>query len=785
MPQRLDAARQRQVEAPPQTPVAQAILTETPHLAAIPARDGGFAPVEQPEQFRVIFQPAGRQGLIAAGTSLLDAARLLGVEIESICGGRQTCAKCQVRVEEGVFARHGIESSNQHVTGEGEREAAYRADKGLLPGCRMSCDARVLGDVLVTVPEESRAHKQVVRKAATARAVELDPTVRLCYVELPPASLEDERSDWARLADELAARFAVPRPSLRIDPAILPSLQPALRQGRARLSDGQIVHGVTATLWRDREVLRVQPGYHERAYGVAVDVGTTTIAAHLAELRTGEVLATESCMNPQISYGEDLLSRVSYVMEHDDGLATLHRALIAALNGLIEDATAAAGLSSDDVSDLVVVGNTIMHHIFLGIDPRELGGAPFAPAIKEAVAVKARDLGLAAGRGATVYVPPVEAGYVGADNVAAIIAEEPQRRDEITLLIDVGTNGEIVLGNRQRLFSASSPTGPAFEGAQVRHGMRAAPGAIERVRIDPTTLAVQYRVIGREGWVESEVAGGRWQVADEEGLSAKEARDLRQRRRAEEQATVKAAGICGSGIIEAIAELFKAGVLDSSGRFVAESPTPRLGWDGAKGYFVLAWPHETSTGREIVVHADDIRAIQLAKAALYAGAKLLMRHAAAAGLAQIDRIVLAGAFGSYIDPEHAMVLGLIPDCDLAHVTAVGNAAGDGALLMLLNRAKRLEAEAVAGQVLHIQTATDPHFQDEFVGAIAIPHASDPFPHLAPLLAAAEAMRIIRPATAVDGNGPDGAQRAQRRSERQARRGQKELKQRTSHEQNRF
>lgn len=231
---------------------------------------------------------------------------------------------------------------------------------------------------------------------------------------------------------------------------------------------------------------------------------------------------------------------------------------------------------------------------------------------------------------------------------------------------------------------------------------------------------------------------------------------------------VKAAGICGSGIIEAIAELFKAGVLDASGRFVADAPTPRLGWDGAKGYFVLAWPHETSTGRELVVHADDVRAIQLAKAALYAGAKLLMRHY---GLTEVDRIVLAGAFGSYIDPEHAMVLGLIPDCDLDHVVAVGNAAGDGALLMLLSRAKRLEAEQVAGQVAHIQTATDPYFQDEFVGAIAIPHASDAFPHLEPLLAAAQAVRIIQPAAA-HGNGANGASRTQRRVQRQERRSQR-------------
>ena len=424
----------------------------------------------------------------------------------SICGGRQTCSKCQVRVEEGYFARYSVELAADHVSGEAEREKSYRLEKGLLPGCRMSCAALVQGDVLVTVPEESQAHKQVVRKAATERAIRINPAARLCYVELPPASMEDERSDWARLADELAARFGLERGRLRIDFAILPTLQPALQAGRTRLADGHLVHGVTVTVWQDQEVLRVQPGYQEQAYGVAVDVGTTTVVAHLSELRTGRLLATESCMNPQISYGEDLMSRVSYVMEHANGLAMLHNAVIQALNALIEEATAEAGLTPEDVVDMVVVGNTIMHHIFLGIDPRELGGAPFAPAIKEPVDMKARDLGLKVNRGAFVHMPPVEAGYVGADNVAAIIAEEPHRRDAITLLIDVGTNGEIVLGNRHKLLSASSPTGPAFEGAQVRHGMRAAPGAIERVRIDPATLAVRFKVIGREEWVDSEVS---------------------------------------------------------------------------------------------------------------------------------------------------------------------------------------------------------------------------------------------------------------------------------------
>ena len=545
-------------------------MSSTPPTAAIEQRNGR-SQAERPLH-RVLFQPAGRQGDVAEGTSLLDAARSLGVEIESICGGKQTCGKCQVRVESGHFSRLDLTSAASHVSPETEREARYRVEKGLIPGCRQSCAALVLGDVLVTVPKESRTHKQVVRKAASQRTFEINPAMRLCYVELPPASMEDERSDWARLADELALRFNLDRSRLAIDPMILPALQPALQAGRTRTPEGEQIHAVTATVWKDWKVVRVQPAYHDELYGVAVDIGTTTIAAHLAELRTGRILATASQMNPQISYGEDLMSRVSFVMEHADGLSTLHNAVIGALNGLVEEACDQAGLTAADVVELVVVGNTIMHHIFLGIDPVELGGAPFATATKEPLDIQARDLGLTVARGALVHIPPVEAGYVGADNVAVIMAEEPHRRNDITLLIDVGTNGELVLGNQQRLLSASSPTGPAFEGAQIRDGMRAAPGAIERVRIDPATLEVRYRIIGRDVWQQSQAsdeqpANGHRPVENGNALSPKEARELRQQRRAQEQASIKAAGICGSGIIEAIAELFMAGLVDGSGRF--------------------------------------------------------------------------------------------------------------------------------------------------------------------------------------------------------------------------
>jgi uncharacterized 2Fe-2S/4Fe-4S cluster protein (DUF4445 family) len=361
---------------------------------------------------------------------------------------------------------------------------------------------------------------------------------------------------------------------------------------------------------------------------------------------------------------------------------------------------------------MVAVGNTTMIHLFLGVDPRELGGAPFALARREAMDVKARDLGLKLHPGANVHVLPAEAGHVGADNVGVLIAEEPYRQPEIELIVDVGTNAEIVLGNDQWLLSASSPTGPAFEGAQISSGMRAAPGAIERVRIDKATGKANFRVIGETRWSDE------W--------------DFTESTAAYEQPAHLASGICGSGIIEVIAELYLAGILLPDGRFNPNHTTDRLSWDGRRGKYLLAMPEQTVSGQPIYVTQDDVRNIQLAKAALYAGCKLLMNRA---GIERVDRIVLAGAFGSYIDPLYALVLGLIPDCDPQKVVAVGNAAGDGARIALLNRQKRAEAQVIAFQARYIETAVAPDFQDEFVGAIHIPHATDPFPHLDGILPA--------------------------------------------------
>ncbi|HRW11114.1 MAG TPA: ASKHA domain-containing protein [Caldilineaceae bacterium] len=707
-----------------------------------------------PVDCTVVFQPNGRRGTVPKGTTVLEAARQLGVEIESICGGHQTCGKCKVLVEEGAFPKFGLHSLPEHLSAPGEREQRYAARYNFPPATRLSCACHLVDDVVIRVPEESQLRKQVVRKAAGVdRTITVDAPMRLYYVELPTPDLKDHRGDWERLRAELAALHGLI--DLRIDLPALRACQPALAAA-GRAVTVTVLHNTLPLLEAHTvavaetnpilpvpitelggEVIRIQPGFHDALYGIAVDVGTTTVAGHLCHLRSGEILATASRMNPQVPFGEDLMSRVSYAMMNADGVERMHRAIIDGLNELVEElcrcATTGDGpLTPTDIVEMVLVGNTTMHHLLLGIDPRELGGAPFSLATHGALDIKARDLGLQIAPGANIHIPPCEAGHVGADNVGVLVAEAPYRQDEQWLILDIGTNGEILLGNRAQMLSASSPTGPAFEGAQIHHGMRAAAGAIERVRIDPATLSVRYRIIGNEGWIESDMlAQEKTSPAPGNGAAAR-----RTKREELLNPVLRAAGICGSGIIEAVAELFKAGLIASNGRFV-EVAHPRLrsglGEGGGKAEFIVAWPHETNNGQAIVVHSDDIRAIQLAKAALYAGAKLLLKRF---GLSEVDRIVLAGGFGSYIDPLHAMILGLIPDCDLAKVQAVGNAAGDGARMILLDRTKRVEAQWAARWVHYVETAVEPTFQEEFVAAIDLPHASDPFPHLDALLAQA-------------------------------------------------
>ncbi len=625
------------------------------------------------KKFEVIFQPSGRRDKVLEGRTILEASRELGVEMESICGGVKTCGKCKVKLEEGLLSPFT------------EEEKEFIDDFEKAQGYRLGCSAEIRGDVRIFIPEESRAGRQVVRKAATERPIELRPAISFYFVELSSPTFHDPLGDFDRLKKALSERYSLS--PLDIDYHALLNLPGSLRQGKWK---------VTVVTWMEREIIDIRPGRVDEAFGLAVDVGTTTVAGYLCSLQSGRVVATQSMMNPQITYGEDVMSRITYVMAHpEEGLERMHRSVIEGVNRLIETITEEAGIFPEDILEMTVVGNTTMHHLFLKINPEHVGVAPFPPAIHRSMYVKARDLGLKIHRSANVYILPIEAGFVGADNVSVLIAEEPYLKDEMVLIIDIGTNGELVIGNKNVLISSSCATGPALEGAHIKFGMRAAPGAIERIRIDPETLDVNFKVIGQEEW--------------HSDLKIKTAK-----------------GICGSGIIDGVAELYRAGIIDKSGRFRKEFSSTRLRISDEKPGFVIAWKEETSIGKDITITQHDVRNVQLAKGALYTGAKLMMKRL---GIEKVDRVVLAGAFGSYIDPEEAMVLGMFPDCDLKNVYAVGNAAGDGARIALLNRDKRVEAEEIARRVEYMELTLEEDFQKEFLEAMQIPHMKDSFPHL--------------------------------------------------------
>ena len=657
----------------------------------------------------VIFTPSGRRGRFDTGTTVLDAARSLGVDIDSVCGGRGICGRCQVTQGLGEFQKHGIVSEPGHLSAFTELETTYRSEKGLAADRRLSCTATLCGDVLIDVPPESQVHRQVVRKGLDIRTFDVDPIIRLHYVEVTPPELASPSGDLARLFEALEREWALT--GLEADLAVVRALQPALEAGK---------YGVTVAVHEAHQVIGIWPGLHETVYGVAIDVGSTTIAGHLANLADGAVLASNGVMNPQIRFGEDLMSRVSYAMMHPEGAAEMTAAVRKALDGLIASLAMRAGIKRAEILELAIVGNPIMHHLLLGIDPTPLGGAPFALATDRAVKTTAAELGLRVHPGARVYILPCIAGHVGADTAGVILSEEPHEAERMTLVVDVGTNAEIVLGDKRRLLAASSPTGPAFEGAQISGGQRAAPGAIERVRIDPETLEPRFRVIGVDAWSnEPDFAAG---VA-ETGIT----------------------GICGSGIIEVVAQMFLAGIVTEDGVIDGglAARTTRIVPDGRTFSYVL---HEANgsgdgsgAGPRIAITQNDVRAIQLAKAALYAGVRLLMDQL---GIDDLDEIRLAGAFGSQIDPTHAMVLGLIPDCDLAHVRSAGNAAGTGALIALLSGAARAEIEAVVRRVEKIETAVEPRFQDHFVEAMAFPHKTAAFPNLARVMALPERRRAV-------------------------------------------
>ncbi|MER9148121.1 ASKHA domain-containing protein [Mesorhizobium opportunistum] len=682
----------------------------------------------------VLFMPSGKRGRFPVGTPVLDAARQLGVYVESVCGGRATCGRCQVEVQEGNFAKHKIVSSNDHISPKGPKEERYERVRGLPERRRLSCSAQILGDLVIDVPQDTVINAQTIRKDADTRVIARDTAIRMCYVEIEEPDMHNPSGDLDRLKIALMKDWGFK--NLEFDFYLLPQVQGILRKGNWT---------ATAAIHKDADsdiarVIALWPGLKNEAYGLACDIGSTTIAMHLVSLLSGRVAASSGTSNPQIRFGEDLMSRVSYVMMNPDGREGMTVAVREAISSLVDKVCAEGNVQRNDILDSVFVGNPIMHHLFLGIDPTELGGAPFALAVSGAVRIKASDIGLKLNQGARLYMLPCIAGHVGADAAAVTLSEGPHRQDEMMLIVDVGTNAEIVLGNRARVVAASSPTGPAFEGAEISGGQRAAPGAIERVRIDPETLEPKYRVIGSELW------------SDEPGfLDSVQATGV--------------TGICGSGIIEIVAEMYLAGIISEDGVVDGSlsARSPRVVANGRTFSYVLKEGSASKEdGPKITITQTDVRAIQLAKAALYAGTKLLMEKQ---NTEHVDRIHFAGAFGSFIDPKYAMVLGLIPDCDLDKVSAVGNAAGAGARMALLNRGYRREIEETVSQIEKIETALEPKFQEHFVYAMALPNKVDPFPKLS-----AAVKLPPRKTVSEDGVAGDAPPRRRSREGHAARRG---------------
>jgi len=616
---------------------------------------------------RIIFQPSGKRAEALTGSTILDVARDTSINLSSVCGGEGRCGKCRIIVRVG----------NDLLSSPSKFEKRVFSEEDLSNGFRLACQTMVQheGAVTVEVPAESRIDQHRLLLMGSEKKVKLAPAVRKIVVALEKPSLSDTRSDVDRLLDALDSKIGL-RPV--VDYETLKKVPRVVRK-----KDWVI----TVTLWNNREIISVQPGQVSGCYGFAVDIGTTKLAGYLLDLSNGKIVTTASAMNPQIPYGEDVISRIRFATENPENLVKLQQTVVEGVNQLIKETSKESGVLPDDVYEMTVSGNTAMHHIFLGIPPDNVALMPYPAALQSSMNVKAKELSLNLNHGAYVYVLPTIAGFVGGDAVADVLATGIHEADELSMLVDIGTNTEIVLGNKDRLVACSCASGPAFEGAHIKHGMRASTGAIEQVWIDPDTFDVGYKTV-------------------ENGQPR---------------------GLCGSAIVDVVAELFKTKLIDKSGRFNRTLDTPRLRMNEKYTEFVIAWKKEGLAETDIVVTQGDIRVVQLAKAAIYTGASILMKHLNVK-FHDIQKVFLAGAFGTYVDPLNAKIIGMYPNVSLEKVQFVGNTSGSGARMTLLSVEAREMAEEIARFVEYVELGADPSFQNEFLKATYLPHKElDQFP----------------------------------------------------------
>ena len=621
----------------------------------------------------MVFEEFEKRSCVKLGTNILDAIKKSDICISAVCGGRGLCGKCRVIVRAG--------SQNLGPVYPLEEMSLTRDE--LVAGYRLACCAIVNreGSTFVDVPTESRILQQRLLVAGINVRVARDPSVKKLLVHLSEPTLEKAKSDDESLQDGLRRTG---HPSVTIDFDALTRLPSAIRKGQ---------WVITACLRGNQEVIHVDPGdTTDRAFALAVDVGTTKIATYLLDLNTGKVVSTAAAPNPQIRYGEDIISRISYASKDEKSLSEIQGILIACINNLLVDVCNNGSVSSSEVYDAVIVGNTVMHHLLLGITPRFVGQSPFAPAVRSPVTIRAKDVGLKISSAANVYVPPNVAGFVGSDTVADVLATEISKSKSLSLMIDVGTNTEIILGNSESMISCSCASGPALEGGHIEYGTRAEPGAIENVYIDPRTLEPWLKTVG----------------------------DARPR------------GICGSGIVDVVAGMLRAGIINRQGLINTGLKTPRIRSEGGARY-VLSLKQDNDLDRDIVVTQRDVQEVQLAKAAIYSGTAVLMKRFGVI-TSEIERVFLAGAFGTYVDPHSAMIVGMYPDVPLQRVHFVGNAAGSGARMMLLSREVRRDAERIAQQIQYVELASDASFQREFTEALELPHNdASRFPNITQLI----------------------------------------------------
>ncbi|MBA4394217.1 MAG: ferredoxin [Desulfobacca sp.] len=608
----------------------------------------------------VVFHPSGKKAQVDGRQSLLQMARALDIPIQASCGGLKKCGKCRVIIEAAEGPLPLITHHEQETLGELTEQ-----------GFRLACETVLTCGAQIRIPEESLIQKPVILTADTGQSIHLRlrPAVRPFYLEVPEPVLEMITADSERFLQSLKETYGFQVEEL--DLRILKKLPHRLRSQK----------GITAFLRKKKEVLSLLPGRKETCFGMAFDIGTTTLVAYLFDLKSGERLSVRSGLNPQIAFGDDVISRISFGQTQPEGLERLHSSLLESLNRLIVEASEEAGIDSQEILETTVVGNTVMHHLFVGLDPRYLALAPFPPVVQAPQDMKARELDLGTNPLGNVHLLPLKAGFVGSDTIAGILASRLHKAKEPALFMDLGTNGEIVAGWKNRLICCSTAAGPAFEGGHIRWGMRASAGAIERVRIEPHSFQVTWKSIQNE----------------------------------------KPAGLCGSGIISALAELIRRGIISVQGHFNKGIRTSRLrtGEDGME--FVLAWAEETVQGRDIVITRKDVAEVQMAKAAVFAGSTLLLEMLADK---KIKKILLAGAFGNYVDPEDARVLGLFPDVQPVEYKVMGNTAGQGACLALLDTGKRKEAERIARKMEYLELASHTRFQELFVSGLLFRSALD-------------------------------------------------------------